>query len=271
MTVLPLLDWLALSAWMCLWAGYQWFSLEPRRGRESLTALMVPIRRQWMLESLNRENRISDAALVGNLLHSATFFSSTTLLILGGLFAFISSLDKNAVFVSNLPFAGQTSLQALEFKFVILSFVFIYALFRFLWSIRQFNLLTILIGAYPAAPVPPQRGTGLPPVHVLGQATRLNALAGNNFAQALRAYYYAVPILLWLINPWLLLAGGIVVTSAVYYTEYRSETARALFAPADTPSDTPTDTASETPTDTASDTPDDSSRLSPTRLPGPDP
>jgi len=44
----------------------------------------------------------------------------------------------------------------------------------------------------------------------------------------LRAYYYAVPILLWLINPWLLLAGSIVVTSAVYFTEFRSDTARAL-------------------------------------------
>ena len=297
--MLPLPDWLALATWLFLWLGYQWFALEPRFGRESLTTVMVPIRRKWMLEALHRENRISDASLIGNLMNSATFFSSTTLLILGGLFAFISSIDKNAAFVSNLPFAAATSLRSLEFKFVVLAFVFIYALFRFLWSIRQFNLLTILLGAFPAAPPaavhaeraqidaamldlpfpprarpssPPDPPTssrpGLPPspadpspssplpafsspsslpalsspsslpdfssppplLRIVEQATRLNALAGNNFTQALRAYYYAVPILLWLINPWLLLASSLVVTTAVYFTEYRSHTAQALGA-----------------------------------------
>lgn len=228
MNLLPVLDWLALGFWIVSWLGYQWYAMKPRRGRRSLTSMMVPMRRQWMLEALHRENRISDASLVGNLLHSATFFSSTTLLILGGLFAFISSLDRNAIFVTNLPFARATSLQILEVKIVVLSFVFIYALFRFLWSIRQFNLLTILLGAYPVVlPDRPPRSSR-PPLHIVNQATRLNALAGNNFAQALRAYYYAVPVLLWLINPWLLLAASIVVTSAVYYTEFRSDTARAL-------------------------------------------
>jgi uncharacterized membrane protein len=233
----PFLDWLALVAWLTMWLGYQWFALKPRFGRQSLTSTMVPIRRSWMVEALHRENRISDASLIGNLMNSATFFSSTTLLILGGLFAFISSLDKNAAFVSALPFAEATTLRGLEFKSVILAFVFIYALFRFLWSIRQFNLLTILLGAYPAAPAKPTTASHFasarwagPPLQIVDQATQLNALAGHNFTQALRAYYYAVPILLWLINPWLLIGGSVVVTSAVYFTEYRSGTARALTA-----------------------------------------
>jgi uncharacterized membrane protein len=227
MMMLPLLDWLGLAGWLLLWLGYQWFATQPRAGRESLTSMMVPIRRKWMAEALHRENRISDASLIGNLMHSATFFSSTTLLVLGALFAFVSSLDKNAGLVSNLPFAQTVDLQTLEFKVLVLAFVLIYALFRFLWSIRQFNLLTIMLGAYPAATLPSQK-TSRAPLHIVAQATRLNALAGNSFAQALRAYYYAVPILLWLISPWLLLAASIGVTSAVYYTEYRSETALAL-------------------------------------------
>lgn len=237
-------DAFALAIWLILWVGYQWFALQPRFGRHSLTSVMVPVRRQWMLEALQRENRIADASLIGNLMQSATFFSSTTLLILGGLFAFISSIDKNAVFVSNLPFAQTTSLRNIEIKFVILAFVLIYALFRFLWSIRQFNLLTILLGSFPAAVRPPSppsapgeltssgsQGLSTSPagLHLVAQATRLNSLAGHNFTQALRAYYYAVPVLLWLIHPWLLLAGSIVVTSAVYFTEYRSNTVQALY------------------------------------------
>jgi uncharacterized membrane protein len=237
-------DAFALAVWLILWVGYQWFALQPRFGRHSLTSVMVPVRRQWMLEALQRENRIADASLIGNLMQSATFFSSTTLLILGGLFAFISSIDKNAVFVSNLPFAQTTSLRNIEIKFVILAFVLIYALFRFLWSIRQFNLLTILLGSFPAAVRPPnsqsapgELTSSSPPslpnspvgLHLVDQATRLNSLAGHNFTQALRAYYYAVPVLLWLIHPWLLLAGSIVVTSAVYFTEYRSNTVQALY------------------------------------------
>ena len=60
------------------------------------------------------------------------------------------------------------------------------------------------------------------------QAALLNDLAGSNFTQGLRAYYYAVPVLCWLVNPWLLVAGSVVITVVTYYMEFRSASVTAL-------------------------------------------
>lgn len=250
MNAINALDWIAFWLWLGLWSTYQWYVTRSGKSRPSLGELMVPMRRQWMLEALHRDNRISDVAMIGNLMHSSTFFSSTTLLILGGLFAFISSIDHSVAFVQNLPFARRTSVEVIEVKAVVLAGVFIYALFRFLWSIRQFNLLNIMLGAYPPAHLrsqPTPRAAG----YIVEQAAKLNALAGNNFAQALRAYYYSVPILLWLVNPWLMIVGTIIVTAAVFFTEFRSETVQSLLGD-DSAAPTATSDTGSNPRDTPS-------------------
>jgi len=104
-----------------------------------------------------------------------------------------------------------------------LTLVFVYAFLRFTWSLRQFNLAGIVIGAYPT-----RHEHQVADDRLIGQASSLNELAGSNFGQGLRAYYYAIPLLVWLINPWLLLAGSVIITGTTYYMEFRSATVRAL-------------------------------------------
>jgi uncharacterized membrane protein len=62
----------------------------------------------------------------------------------------------------------------------------------------------------------------------IAQAGRLTELAGINFSQGLRAYYFAVPLLVWLISPWLMMAAAVLITLATYYMEFRSATVRAI-------------------------------------------
>jgi uncharacterized membrane protein len=216
-------DFVGLALWALLWIGYvAWAALATRRG-PSLMSSLARYRRAWMRQAYLRDNRITDVALVGSLMQSATFFSSTTLLILGGLFALLGTIEKSAEVVASLPFATRTTQDLLEVKALALTLVFVYAFMRFTWSLRQFNLVSIVLGAYPS-----QREHLVPDDRLIDQAGRLNELAGANFTQGLRAYYFAIPLLLWLINPWLLAAGSIAITAATWYMEFKSATVRAL-------------------------------------------
>lgn len=238
MSVLTPLDWAALAVWAALWLGFSWFARSRGPGAGDLNAIMARYRHVWMRLSWRRENRITDIALMGNLMHSATFFSSTTLLVLGALFAFLGTVEQVpdvVETVSKLPFAARTSQHLLEAKAFALTLVFVYALLRFTWALRQFNLCCILIGAFggdpdaPRAGGAPSAGPSLEAEQTL-RAGRLNELAGVNFAQGLRAYYFSVPLLAWLINPWLMLASALLITLATYYMEFRSATVRVLAA-----------------------------------------
>ena len=140
------LDWWALAAWVGCWVGYQLWAEDAAHGT-SLGAAVRPFRRAWMHEAMARENRVSDEALVGNLMQSATFLASTTLLVLGGLLALLGTLEQSAAVVQSLPFAQKTSSALFELKALALALVLAYAFLRFIWAIRLFNLVVILLGA----------------------------------------------------------------------------------------------------------------------------
>jgi uncharacterized membrane protein len=231
MIPLTLLDGYALAVWFSLWLFYLWFAERTAKNRVNLATGTQRYRRMWMQQAFHRENRALDAILVGNLMHSSTFFSSTTLLIIGALFAWAGGPDRGAELLQAVPFAKRDSYILFEFKVLTLAAVMVYALLRFTWAIRQFNLVSILIGAYSRenkSPIIQQPDAE--DAQLITRAARLNELAGTNFTQGLRAYYYAVPLLMWLANAWLLILGSLAITFASYYMEFRSDTVKALSA-----------------------------------------
>jgi uncharacterized membrane protein len=221
-------DWVGLALWILAWFGYAAWADRVAGSRPNLMASLARFRHAWMREAYQRDPRITDVALIGNLMHSATWFSSTTLLILGASFALLGTIERGTEVVEvmkNLPFAARMSQDLLESKVLVMSLVFVYAFLRFTWSLRQFNLVNIMVGAFPA-----QRERLIPDDRLIETAGTLNELAGINFAQGLRAYYYAVPLLLWLANAWAFIGATVAITLALHYMEFRSATVRALAA-----------------------------------------
>jgi uncharacterized membrane protein len=217
------LDLIAFLVFVGCWFGYDWFAKRHANDRPSLLTVMNPFRERWFRQTLTRENRIVDSALVSNLLHSATFFSSTTILVLGGLLALFGSVEKSVEVFENLPFAQRTSQQLLEAKIVLLILLFIYALVKFTWSVRQFNFVTILVGA-----VSPHNSIGDEDKSIAMRAAGILKLAGENFGQGLRAYYFALAALLWFVQPLFFIAGTVVVTVMLYRMEFHSRTLDVL-------------------------------------------
>ncbi len=228
MNAFTALDWSGVAIWLLAGLGYSLYAERVGTRRPNLMASVASFRRAWMREAYRRDPRMTDVALIGNLMHSATFFSSTTLLVLGASFALLGTIERGSEVLEvmkTLPFATRVSQELLESKVVLLTLLFVYAFMRFTWSLRQFNLVNIMVGAFPA-----QRENLVTDDGMIATAGRLNELAGLNFTQGLRAYYYAVPLLLWLVNAWLLIAGTVAITVVLYYMEFRSATVRALSA-----------------------------------------
>jgi uncharacterized membrane protein len=217
------LDLIAFIVFVLCWFGYDWFARKHSNDRPSLLTVMNPVRERWFAQTLIREHRIVDSALVSNLLHSATFFSSTTVLVLGSLIALLGTVDKTPDMFDKLPFVQQTSQQLLEGKIVLLILLFIYGLVKFTWSVRQFNFITILIGS-----LAPCAQANEEDAELSRRAAGVMKLAGENFGQGLRGYYFALPVLLWFVHPVAFILATGIVTAMLYRMEFRSRTLEVL-------------------------------------------
>lgn len=223
--LLPLtwLDAAALALFAAAWAGYQWYSdysetARPRLGRE-----MDRYTREWLTQMAGRDNRMVDVNVLRNLARSSQFFASTTMLILGALVALMGYAEKAASVVAELPFTQQASERVWELKILVLLMIFVYAFFKFSWSIRQFGFGSILVGATNKPTPNPE----LYAVHT-DRIAAIVSFGNRNFNQGLRGYYFGVAALSWFLHPGLMIAMTLGVIYVLYQREFRSQTLELL-------------------------------------------
>jgi uncharacterized membrane protein len=224
--ILPWKDWLALGCFFALWIGYAWFAKFWGKRQRSLLLTTNLYRARWMVQSTHRDPRMLDGIITQNLSHTPSFFSSTTLLIIGGLMAALSTTDKAAELVKDMPFAQVTSVQILEIKMLILLSIFVYAFFRFTWSMRQYTFLALVIGAMP----PPEHFEVHPQEREpwVKRAADLVGLAAETFNDGLRAYYFSFAMLGWFLSPLAMILVTLFVVAVLYNREFRSDVLKIL-------------------------------------------
>jgi uncharacterized membrane protein len=221
--MLPPLDIAALAFLVVCWIGYSRLADSRAWEPRSLSAVMNLHRLRWLQAVVERDNRISDAALTGNLMRSISFFASSTILILGGLVALFGALDRVHDLLAELPLVAATGRQVNALKIGLLVLIFVRAFFAFTWSLRQFNYTCILIGGAPL----PTADTAEKAAFVK-RAARLHQLAGRSFNGGLRAYYFALATLCWFVHPWLFMAATALVVGVLYRREFKSKTLQTL-------------------------------------------
>ena len=143
------LDALALSWFALCWLGYSVYANKMSRRRNCLASVLATHREAWMLGLLKRDNRVGDAALLGNLERNVAFFASSTLLVLAGLVAALGSGDDILAVTESLPFTMAVSEHGWETKLLLLATIFVYAFFKFSWALRQYGFASVLLGRAP--------------------------------------------------------------------------------------------------------------------------
>ncbi|MFC6631895.1 DUF599 domain-containing protein [Microbulbifer taiwanensis] len=225
---MTLLDIASVTGFFITWAGYTVFARKKAKVTWSLSSSLQWYRVEWMLRMLERDMRMPDAAIIGNLERVIGFFASTSILILAGLVTALTAHKTAIDVLSSLPLAAQTTVEQFEVKVLLLLLIFIFAFFNFTWSLRQYSFANVLMGAAP----PPEDSTyseeerrrfAISTAKVIDQA-------GHSYNYGLRSYYFAMAVMGWFIHPLLFIAGYLMVVWVLYLREFRSRTLQSILA-----------------------------------------
>lgn len=212
-----ILDIIAVIWFFTCWLCYSLFAEYRRKSGDNLLKVMNDYRHQWMKQMLKRSNRMADETAIGNLLRSISFFASTSILILAGLFSILGSQKEITQLLSTMPFAVTTSPTMFDIKIMILAMIFIYSFFKFTWSLRQYNYAAIYVASAPL------HNENLDMHEEYAErGGKLVANAAKHFNLGLRAYYYAMAALSWFVHPVMMMLCSVWVVLVLYRREFRS-------------------------------------------------
>ncbi|MBW9262904.1 MAG: DUF599 domain-containing protein [Candidatus Thiodiazotropha sp. (ex. Lucinisca nassula)] len=226
--MIPILDISALLWFLICWIGYTRFADLRARDKLTLMSAMHGYRRQWMHQMMHRDVRIVDSNIVMILARSATFLASTTIFIVAGLIAVMGTMDTAIEVVGDLRYAIKSSREVWELKMLGLLLVFIYAFFKFTWSMRHFNYLSTIIGAAPMSHELPAWSD-----RFAERAAKVSSKASNTFNRGLRAYYFGLAFLSWFLHPLLFILATTLVVGVLYRREFNSGMLKELGDPDD--------------------------------------
>lgn len=224
--LLPWVDWAAMVAFFAAWIGYASFARVRSHTHPSLLVTTNRIRRAWMLQATYREVRVVDGSVIQNLSSSPSFFASTSILVIGGLLAVLSAAEHASELVREIPFAARTSTLVFDLKLVLLLVIFVYAFFRFTWSMRQYTFGALLIASAPEASV---FDSGQASREAFAdRAGRIVGLAAETFNDGLRAYYLSFAAVGWFFSPLVFVLATFGVIGILYRREFQSDVLRIL-------------------------------------------
>lgn len=221
-------DAIAVCWFFASWMIYTRYVQSAATRRAGLTSSMVAWRRHWMTQLLARDNRITDTTIIANLERNVSFLASSSLLIVAALLTALAGTEKAVNVLASIPLAAPASRELWEAKILLLAVVFIYAFFQFTWSMRQYSFLSILVGAAPQTARHSPAPDGDVRDKFTAHAAEVATLAAFAFNQGLRAYYFALAVLGWVVSPTVFMIATSLVVWVLYRREFHSPAARAL-------------------------------------------
>ncbi len=226
--LLSLLDLSALLFFFFCWIGYSLFARKRARTTHCLSSILCSLRIDWFSAVMNKDNQVADASLIGNVERTVTFFASSTILVLAGVITVLAHADEVVLVLNEIPMSPDTVPILVQFKLSVLALIFIYAFFKFTWSIRQFGFVSVLLGAsveyhQENKPEEERQRFAMHAAKVLDQS-------GHEYNKGLRTYYFALAYLSWFLHPVMLIISSTIVVAVLYRREYRSRVLRELLA-----------------------------------------
>lgn len=91
---------------------------------------------------------------------------------------------------------------------------------------RQYGFCAIIVGAAPLHDSPQSRGKDAE--NFAHYAAKIIDQAGLSYNYGLRAYYFSLSVLAWLVNAWVFAFAVAVVVAVLYAREFRSKTLKAM-------------------------------------------
>lgn len=215
MALLAPTDWAAAAGIVAAWIVIGWRIEHPSAKRPSVTVLMSERRRDWMKVFVTRDPRIFDSQIVASLRQGTAFFASTCLLAIGGVLALIGNTEPLSGVAQGVT---QMAVPVLvwQLKLGLVALFLTSGFLKFVWANRIFGYCAVLMAAVPNDPADP---IAYPRA---AQAGELNVRAAINFNRGLRAMYFALGALAWLLGPIALVVATALVLWTLWSREFAS-------------------------------------------------
>ena len=215
LTLLSPIDYAAVAFLFVSSALIGWRIDHPSLGRPSVTILMAERRREWMKVFVGREPRIFDSQILASLRQGTAFFASTSIFAIGGVLAMMGNTDPLRGVAEQVT-EMDTPVLIWQIKLGLVAIFLVNAFLKFVWANRVFGYCAVLMAAVPNDPNDPE---ALPRA---AQAGELNVRAALNFNRGLRAMYFALGALAWLIGGVALIIATFFVVWTVWSREFAS-------------------------------------------------
>lgn len=212
--VIPPGDLAALALFCGLWLGYT--ALLRQLGMRAINLGLDSVRVLWMRSMILRDNRVTDAALIGHVVTSASFFASTSLIAIGALIGVLTGIERLEAAIAPLLMVTATSRALLELKVLLIVLVLVHGLFQLTWALRQVNYVVAFIGAIPPLP----KGDVEP---IAEQVGGMLSSAIATFNSGIRSYYFALAGLSWLAGPVALALAASGLMAVLVHRQYFSQ------------------------------------------------
>ncbi len=217
------LDLAALVYFVITWLGYAPFMRWRDKRLHGIGTAMVDHRRDWMDALLGRDMKDADAAIVGHIMSTASFFASTTVIVIAALLGVLINAGNNGQGAVGTWLAIPMP-TALQIKIGLIVVVAYYAFQSFTWAIRQANFAAVMMGAAPpAASLDVELRRRL----AVSMGSIITGIAAS-YDSGVRAYYFALGGITWVISPILFLLATTGVVALLLYRHTNSRTALAL-------------------------------------------
>ena len=207
-------DLAALGLTLALWLGLGWLIENPPAWRVSVSKLMERYRHDWMAEFVTRQPRIFDATMIDSLRQGTAFFASASMIAIGGGIALIGNPAMLGALTRDLTLASDTA--GLQLRVALVVAFLANALLKFIWAHRLFGYCSILMAAVPNDPGHPEA------THRATQAADINITGAKSFNRGLRSIYFALGSLGWLLGPWGLVAGALLISGILIRRDFGS-------------------------------------------------
>ena len=219
-------DIAAVGFFVIEWCVYAITLEHTAYARDSLSARMHVYREIWVRNLLAREARMVDMQIMTSLQNGTAFFASTSLIAIGGALALLRATSDALAVLGALPINLSPSPALWEVKCVGLILIFIYTFFKFAWAYRLFNYAAILIGATPQ----PGADTDAAALDQARRAGAMQTVAARDFNRGLRAFFFALAFIGWLLSPIALIVSTTAVVIVLYRRQFGSAAVLALAA-----------------------------------------
>jgi|TARA_B110001469_G_scaffold44539_1_gene43730 uncharacterized membrane protein len=217
---------LALGWFIIAVRGYQTYAIGASKRKDSLAGVLHAYRQRWMIRMIGRDMRMADIGAVANLERYVTLFASSSLLVLAGLVTLVGYTDDVVHIGRGIPFLPPQSSLEWQFKLFVLMLMFVYAFFKFTWSLRQYGFATVMISSAPVVYGDISENKEL--MEHVNRSAKVLSMAANNFNFGLRAYYYSLAVLTWSIHPFVFMATTCFVVYILYSREFNSSSLAEL-------------------------------------------